>query len=198
MTFGVGRISGITHRKMQRRSFLAGAAASTLLLKSAFAQTEQIATNQQPNKQDLTSLLKTLLVSESQRLNEFAVDVYSTCVLGKIRAADPPLAHAWLVPGGGYYAQWLWDTMFVVDLLALLPGKEETIRGVFQNYWDFQQRWNAVKPSFMHGMIANFIAPFDGPEERPGKQWQTFQHIHKRHCWHGVCCASISAMEIKA
>lgn len=172
MTFGVGRISGITHHKMQRRSFIAGAAASTLLLKSVFAQTQQTAANQQPNKQDLTALLKTLLVSESQRLNEFAVDVYSNCVLGKIRAADPPLAHAWLVPGGGYYAQWLWDTMFVADLLSLLPGQVQLLRGVFQNYWDFQQRWDAAKPGHMHGMVANFMAPFDAPGKRDGKQWR--------------------------
>jgi glycogen debranching enzyme len=101
-------------------------------------------------------------------------DAYAECVLGKIRPPDPPLAHNWIVPGGGYYAQWLWDTMFVVDLLSILPGQEEIIRGVFQNYWDFQKRWNAVKPANMHGMIANFIAPYDGQPERDGKEWETF------------------------
>jgi glycogen debranching enzyme len=102
------------------------------------------------------------------------IDAYTDCVLGKIRTADPPLAHRWIVPGGGYYAQWLWDTMFVLDLLSILPGHAEIIRGVFQNYWDFQQRWNIAKPDFMHGMIANFMAPFDAPAERPGKDWETF------------------------
>jgi len=174
VTYGAGRISGFTHRRMQRRTFLAGAAASTLLLRTSFAQTDEGTATGQLSQHDLTALLGTLLVSESQRLNQFAVDVYSTCVLGKIRAADPPLAHAWLVPGGGYYAQWLWDTMFVADLLSLLPGQVQLLRGVFQNYWDFQQRWNAAKPVFMHGMVANYVAPFDAPGWRDGKQWRTF------------------------
>ena len=159
---------------MPRRSFLAGAAASTVLFGTAFAQADQPPANQQLSKQQLAALLQTILVSESPRLNDFAVDVYSTCVLGKIRAADPPLAHAWLVPGGGYYAQWLWDTMFVADLLSLLPGQVQLLRGVFQNYWDFQQRWNAAKPTHMHGMVANYMAPFDAPGWRHGKQWRTF------------------------
>ena len=157
---------------MQLRSFLTGAAAMALLFKSAFAQEDEPGTGKQPSREALTALLHTLFISDSPELDDFAVDVYATCVLGKIRAADPPLAHAWLVPGGGYYAQWLWDTMFVADLLAALPGQTELLRGVFQNYWDFQKRWNAVKPEFMHGMVANFMAPFDAPGRRDGKQWR--------------------------
>jgi len=159
---------------MQRRSFLAGAAATALLFKNAFAQTPEAGAGNQLSKENLSSLLHTIFVSDFPELNDFAVDVYATCVLGKIRAADPPLAHAWLVPGGGYYAQWLWDTMFVADLLSTLPGQAELLRGVFQNYWDFQQRWDAAKPKFMHGMVANFIAPFDAPGSRDGKQWPDF------------------------
>jgi glycogen debranching enzyme len=127
-----------------------------------------------PGPDQVASILKPLFSSNDPAIGQFLIDAYAECVLGKIRAPDPPLAHSWIVPGGGYYAQWLWDTMFVVDLLSILPGQEETIRGVFQNYWDFQQRWNKVKPSFMHGMIANFMAPFDAPEVRPGKDWETF------------------------
>jgi glycogen debranching enzyme len=172
LTAGRERTSGIAHPAMQRRSFLAGAAASALLFKTVFAQTNETDANGPSNKEQLRALLKTLLISESKELKDFAVDVYATCVLGKIRAADPPLAHAWLVPGGGYYAQWLWDTMFVADLLALLPGQVHLLRGVFQNYWDFQQRWNAAKPEPMHGMVANFMAPFDAPGARDGRQWR--------------------------
>jgi len=127
---------------------------------------------QMPRK-ELSTLLHKLLITDDPKLYDFATEAYATCVLGKLKPPDPPLVHAWIVPGGGYYAQWLWDTMFVVDLLALLPGQEETIRGVFQNYWDFQQRWNGAKPAFMHGMVANFMAPFDAPDVRPGKQWRT-------------------------
>jgi glycogen debranching enzyme len=157
---------------MHRRSFLVSAAASALLFKSAFAQTDETNLGRQPDKEELRALLRKHLVSDSHELNEFAADVYATCVMGKIRAADPPLAHAWLVPGGGYYAQWLWDTMFVADLLSVLPGHAELLRGVFQNYWDFQRRWDAAKPRFMHGMVANFMAPFDSPGTRDGKQWR--------------------------
>jgi glycogen debranching enzyme len=119
-------------------------------------------------------MLKPLFVSNDREIWRLLTDAYIECVLGKIRPPDPPLAHSWIVPGGGYYAQWLWDTMFVLDLLSILPGQQETIRGVFQNYWDFQQRWNSAKPAFMHGMIANFMAPFDSPTERQGKEWRTF------------------------
>jgi glycogen debranching enzyme len=127
-----------------------------------------------PDRDEVASILKPLFSSNDPAIGQLLIDAYAECVLGKIRAPDPPLAHSWIVPGGGYYAQWLWDTMFVVDLLSILPGQQETIRGVFQNYWDFQQRWNKVKPSFMHGMVANFMAPFDAPEVRPGKDWETF------------------------
>jgi len=162
-------------RTMQRRSFLVSAATACVsprLFGLAQEQDASIGPLKEPNREELRTLLGTLLVSESPELREFGVDVYAKCVLGKIRAADPPLAHAWLVPGGGYYAQWLWDTMFVADLLAILPGQKEILRGVFQNYWDFQDRWNAVKPEFMHGMVANFMAPFDAPGGRDGKQWR--------------------------
>jgi glycogen debranching enzyme len=128
----------------------------------------------QPTRQELSEILRKLLVTSDPALYDFATEVYATCILGKIKPPDPPLAHPWIVPGGGYYAQWLWDTMFVVDLLAVLPNQTDNIRGVFQNYWDFQSRWNVVKPKAQHGMVANFMAPFDAPAERSGKDWQTF------------------------
>jgi hypothetical protein len=40
----------------------------------------------------------------------------------------------------------------------VLPRQEAIIRGLFQNYWDFQQRWNAAMPDYMHDMISNWIA----------------------------------------
>ena len=123
---------------------------------------------------ELDAQLRSLLVTANPQLYAFAIHVYATCVLGKIRAPAAPLRQAWIVPGGGYYAQWLWDTMFVADLLSLLPGQTELLRGVFRNYWDFQRRWDAAKPDEMHGMIANFIAPDGAPDGRDGKQWRKF------------------------
>jgi len=162
---------------IQRRSFLAGTAAAGLTLCfPAIAQEPDLSVGplNEPNREELRRLLEKLLISESAELREFAVDLYAKCVLGKIRAADPPLAHPWLVPGGGYYGQWLWDTMFVADLLAILPGQREIVGSVFQNYSDFQDRWDAAKPEFMHGMVANFMSPFDAPGSRDGKRWRDF------------------------
>ncbi|HZL28996.1 MAG TPA: trehalase family glycosidase [Acidobacteriaceae bacterium] len=161
-----------------RREFLAASAtaAASFALPDIFAQQTQqdLGATPELDRKQLAATLRTLLVSDSPALLTFAEQIYATCILGKIRPAAPPLQHPWIVPGGGYYAQWLWDTMFVVDLLSLLPGQETIIRGVFQNYWDFQQRWDAVKPTFMHGMVANFMAPFESPGARDGKEWQTF------------------------
>ena len=126
------------------------------------------------SREQVAAMLKPIFFSSEPAILRLATEAYADCVLGKIRPPDPPLEHNWIVPGGGYYAQWLWDTMFVVDLLSILPGQQEAIRGVFQNYWDFQQRWNRVKPPFMRGMIANFMAPYDAPKERPGREWATF------------------------
>jgi len=166
---------------VKRRTFLRRACETAIAcaLPPAFAFAQQTASEQEIgsttfSRTQLSGLLDTLLETGSPELRSFAIDVYATCVLGKIRKPDPPLKQAWIVPGGGYDGQWLWDTMFVADLLSLLPGQEELIRGVFQNYWDFQRRWNAAKPEFMHGMVANFIKPYDAPERDNGTVWQTF------------------------
>ena len=140
----------------------------------AFLQKTPHADEASLSREQVAALLKPLFSCEDPAIWQLLIDAYSDCVLGKIRPPDPPLAFSWIVPGGGYYAQWLWDTMFVLDLLSILPGQQEMIRGVFQNYWDFQQRWNAAKPEFMHGMVANFMAPFDTPGSRDGKTWRTF------------------------
>jgi len=85
--------------------------------------------------------------------------VFRKCILGKIFPAEEPLKHNWIGPGGGYRGQWIWDTMFVVDLLSILPGQEKVIRDVFQNYWDFQVRWNREMPDYAHDMIPCMIEP---------------------------------------
>jgi glycogen debranching enzyme len=164
---------------LPRRAFLARTAAAAVacacpgLLAQTVGPDQNSGAMPAPTREELSALLRKLLVSNSPALDSFAVDVFATCVLGKLHAPAPPLAHAWLAPGGHYNGQWLWDSMFVVDLLALLPGQEAVIRGVFQNYWDFQERWNAVKPEFMHGMVANFIAPYSEKGRLDGTQWRT-------------------------
>jgi len=125
-------------------------------------------------KEEILRWLERNFQSDDAAVLKLIKDAYFQCIVDKIHPPDPPLEHNWIAPGGNYYAQWLWDTTFVVDLLSILPGQADVISGVFQNYWDFQKRWNRVKPDYMHGMVPNFIAPFDGNEWFPGKQWETF------------------------
>jgi len=95
-----------------------------------------------------------LFEANSPEVLALAERVMEKCVLEKIMAPTPPLKHTWIVPGGPYYkGQWMWDTMFVVDLLSILPHKQQLIRDVFQNYWDFQDRWNRTAPEYARHMI---------------------------------------------
>ena len=100
-----------------------------------------------------------LFESPDPAVLKLADEIYQKCILGKIFPAQDPMLHNWIGPGGGYRGQWIWDTMFVVDLLSLLPGKEQVIRDVFQNYWDFQVRWNKEMPDYAHDMVPCMIIP---------------------------------------
>jgi putative isomerase len=53
--------------------------------------------------------------------------------------------------------------MFVVDLLSILPDKKKVIRDIFQNYWDFQDRWNKDAPEYARDMVTVAIKP--APQE---------------------------------
>jgi hypothetical protein len=155
-----------------RRNFLGGiagtmAASSLPLAALGWAGQNPSIAQPGPSRDQVAGMLKPLLRCSDPAIWQLVIDAYTDCVLGKIRRPDPPLAYSWIVPGGGYYAQWLWDTMFVLDLLSILPGQQETSRGVFQNYWDFQQRWNREKPVLMHGM-ADLSGVFAGPITRLG------------------------------
>lgn len=105
--------------------------------------------------------LEGLFESEDPKLIRLAVDVMRNCVLPKIKPPEGTAQRRWLQAGTGdaFYGQWIWDTMFVVDLLAILPEHKETIRDIFQNYWDFQERWNARFPSYAHNMVPCMIEP---------------------------------------
>ena len=90
--------------------------------------------------------------------------VFDKCILDKLRAPVEPLLHTWVQPGGPYYkGQWIWDTMFVVDLLSILPDQKHVIRDIFQNYWDFQDRWNKEAPAYAQDMIT--VAIKTAPQE---------------------------------
>lgn len=122
----------------------------------------------------IEQLLKPLFITDDAALWQFAVSVYEHCIFRRMQPAEPPLKHPWLVPGGIYVGQWIWDTTFLTDLVAILPGQRDFIRGIYANYWEFQERWNHVQPDYARGMIANFIAPDSGPPGFTGKEWLTF------------------------
>ena len=105
-----------------------------------------------------------LFEAGSPEVLALATRVMEKCVLEKIMAPTPPLKNTWIVPGGPYYnGQWIWDTMFVVDLLSILPDKKKVIRDIFQNYWDFQDRWNQRMPAYARDMVT--VAIKTAPQE---------------------------------
>jgi len=98
--------------------------------------------------------LRDLFESDDPKVLALAQRVFDKCVLDRLRAPTEPLQHTWIQAGGNYYkGQWIWDTMFVVDLLSILPDQQKTIRDIFQNYWDFQDRWNQTMPAYAHDMV---------------------------------------------
>ncbi len=108
--------------------------------------------------------IRSLFESKREDVLSLTEDVFRKCILDKIIPPTPPLKHNWVYPGGPYYkGQWIWDSMFVVDLLSILPGREKVIRDIFQNYWDFQDRWNATMPEYAQDMIT--VAIKTAPQE---------------------------------
>jgi len=110
---------------VKRREFLKSGIGGMSLL--AFGSRASAAI---PEKEDIRGLFQ----SQDQEVMRLTETVYQKCILGKVFPAEAPMKHNWIAPGGGYRGQWIWDTMFVVDLLSILPGKEKVIRDVFQNY----------------------------------------------------------------
>ena len=103
--------------------------------------------------------IRSVLEAADPGVMRLVEEIFQQCVLGKLRPPEGTLRHPWITAGGGFYGQWIWDPMFVVDWLALLPGTEQSIRDVFQNYWDFQVRWNEQAPPAAHDMVACMIEP---------------------------------------
>jgi putative isomerase len=103
--------------------------------------------------------IRSLFTWDDEKVIRLTERVYENCILGKVFPPEGTLKQRWIGPGGGYRGQWIWDTMFVIDLLSILPGKEQLIRDVCQNYWDFQVRWNAKMPEYAHDMIPCMIQP---------------------------------------
>lgn len=141
---------------MKRRQFLKIAGGGITLS----PWLEQWANAAEPKTADLRNLFE----SDDPEVLALAQRVIEKCVLEKLRPPVEPLQHTWIQPGGPYYnGQWIWDTMFVVDLLSLLPDQKQVIRDIFQNYWDFQDRWNKDAPEYARDMIT--VAIKTAPQE---------------------------------
>lgn len=171
--FGEGLVFSFSCANVDRRSLLVGLGSTTL----AMAMPHRLlaaGAGEKLSRAHIDQLLHSILATKDPALFQFAGDVYEHAILGRIQPAEPPLKHPWLIPGGVYVGQWLWDTTFLTDLLAILPGQQELIRGIYQNFWDSQERWSAAKPAYAHGMVANFIAPDSGPRGFTGRDWLTF------------------------
>ena len=79
--------------------------------------------------------IRDLFDADNSEVLALAQRVFDKCVLEKLQPPVEPLQHTWVRPGGPYYnGQWIWDTMFVVDLLSILPGQKQVIRDIFQNH----------------------------------------------------------------
>jgi len=157
--------------RLRRRDVLTGIGAAMLSLALPLPMS---GAETKMNRSEIERMLKPLLVTQDPAIWQFAVDVYEHCIFGRMQTAEPPLRHDWLIPGGVYVGQWIWDTTFLTDLVAILPGQQDFIRGIYANYWEYQQRWSQAKPDYAQGMIANFIAPDSGPKGFSGKDWLTF------------------------
>ncbi len=111
-----------------------------------------------------TADIRNLFESNALEVLSLAQRVIDKCVLERLQPPAEPLRHTWVRPGGPYYnGHWIWDTMFVVDLLSLLPDQKKVIRDIFQNYWDFQDRWNKDAPEYARDMIT--VAIKTAPQE---------------------------------
>jgi len=105
-----------------------------------------------------TADIRDLFQSDDPEVLALTQRVFDKCILEKLQPPAEPLQHTWVRPGGPYYnGQWIWDTMFVVDLLSILPDKKKVIRDIFQNYWDFQDRWNQRMPAYARDMVTAAI-----------------------------------------
>ncbi len=145
---------------MDRRDFLqmAGVAAVGGLALTDFAS--GLACAALPRRPDVREFFE----SDSPDVLSLAQRVFDKCILDKLQPPTPPLEHTWVRPGGPYYlGQWIWDTMFVIDLLAILPDAQPVIRDIMQNYWDFQDRWNRDAPEHARDMIT--VAIKTAPQE---------------------------------
>lgn len=62
--------------------------------------------------------IRSLFQWEDPEVIRLAEGVFGKCILGKVHPPEGELKHQWIAPGGGYYGQWIWDTMFADKTIA--------------------------------------------------------------------------------
>ena len=153
---------------MKRRDFLKNAgitfSLSSVLLNSNFLFAE-----------DNHPSLRDYFVWDDESVISFAESVFAKCVFDKVHPPQGELKRRWNSPGGQYHGQWLWDTMFVVDLMSIFDDQKEAIRDIFGNYRDFTERWNPLKPDYMHDTIPCMMMAND--TTRKWVDWPAFSQI---------------------
>lgn len=140
---------------MNRREYLKSSLA-TVAAASTFSGWTDLCLGDDPSAQ---ADLKSLFASDDPRLIQLAADIMQKCVLDNVKVPQGPLKHTWIKAGGGYNGQWMWDAMFEIDVLSILPDHKQTIRDMYLNYWDAQAEWNAKRPAFAHDMVPCMILP---------------------------------------
>ena len=62
--------------------------------------------------------VRSLFQWEDPEVIRLVEGVFGKCILGKVHPPEGELKHQWIAPGGGYYGQWIWDTMFADKTIA--------------------------------------------------------------------------------
>jgi glycogen debranching enzyme len=151
---------------LDRRRFLAAVGAATL---AGYPHGGFAIDVPEPKDDAAADIVHRFLDCSDPAMQRFAADVFRQCLVNKICPAEPPFQHRWINCGGLLNGEWvykvqcLWDSMFAIDLLAIVPENKGLIREIVQNYWDLQSRWDAVKPDYAKGMIACLIHPKSHP-----------------------------------
>ena len=96
-----------------------------------------------------------LFECEDPQILKLAQDIFRQCVMAKIKPPEGTLKHRWLNSGTGDALLRTMDLGHHVHRrsLACCRAQGILIRDVFQNYWDFQERWNAQAACYARGMM---------------------------------------------
>ena len=143
-------------------------------------------------------MLKPLFSSSDPAVLQLVTDAYTDCVLGKIRPPDPPLAHSFVVPGGGYYRSMALghdvcagpafdparaagdDSRSLSELLGFPAAMEQREAGF--HAWDDCE---------LHGAVTT------RPGSREASSGRRFRRIRRPRCLPGAWSAFINAIAIE-